>query len=641
MSTSAGPVQASDMGIAANRSEKSNAWSWEERLDIYNRRRDGEGWDAICPVTPPVLPDFRLLTYRRTIHIVPNTQWNSSIHDRDDSDSADARSRGPASRPTRKVRLAHTDSDENTKPKKKQSALKPRLSKRLKQLAKDQIPDDSDRPDEPVSTRPKRSRAQPKNYSLLLPNSDDLNGESDVAVAPGGLKKSKIVILGTGPPKKQQNGVREPEIKTVRSSASPDSVVEVRRSPVSLDEYQKGVRKSMRGKKMADDHLTTTRMGSDALRKKMKTPKGRKPRMLAHLDPSDVDTPSVPATGSAKKGQKRKRSEDRVDNIRSVGRVTTSPVPDVESEQPERKKRRKQKVRHDLGFLPNGQPRMRRRRRTRQEMELDQQSPKTVTTRQRGKYQFPYLDGYSGPDPPDIATVIARQEEMERQNRSPNSSSNEDSESALESVGDDTSIDTPTKEPDPDPIDTHIIPPNACNTEAPVLTTPLAQAPALTAAMSIEPNDIKASLRIPEIVLFPEDLAKGRENATQLRSAIEADKGQERSRLEAELAGEKHRVADLTRQLSDVRESFTVRLKAEKQEHERAVAALQTSAEERARNTAAQWEEKWATHIQTANEMSKKATETNQAATYEMSRRLADATSAAETMINQLREKDE
>lgn len=79
MSTSAAPVQASDLGIAANRSEKSNAWSWEERLDIYSRRRDGEAWDTICPVMRPVLPDFRLLTYPRTTHIVPNTQWNSSI----------------------------------------------------------------------------------------------------------------------------------------------------------------------------------------------------------------------------------------------------------------------------------------------------------------------------------------------------------------------------------------------------------------------------------------------------------------------------------------------------------------------------------------------------------------------------------
>ncbi|KAL8960463.1 MAG: hypothetical protein Q9193_002832, partial [Seirophora villosa] len=274
-------------------------------------------------------------------------------------------------------------------------------------------------------------------------------------------------------------------------------------------------------------------------------------------------------------------------------------------------------------------------------MELDQQSPKTVTTRQRGKYQFPYLDGYSGPDPPDMATVIARQEEMERQNRAPNSSFDEDSESALESVGDDTSIDTPTEEPDADPIDTHIKPPNACNTEAPVFTIPPAQAPPLTAAMPTEPDGIKASLRIPDLVFFPEDLVKGRENATQLRSAIEAEKGQERSRLEAELAGEKQRVADLTRQLSDDREGFTVRLKVEKQEHERAMAALQASAEEEGRNTAAQWEEKWATHVQTADEMSKKATETNQAAMNEMTRRLADVTSAGETMIKQLREKDE
>ncbi|KAL8649284.1 MAG: hypothetical protein Q9210_004487 [Variospora velana] len=361
MSTSAVPVQPSDLGIATPRSEKSNAWPWEERLDIYNRRRGGEGWDTICPNSPVKPNDSR--RRKGSIDAVNDNSDDDSGSDQDDSDSADARTRVPAGRPTRKARLAHTDSDENAKPKKTRSAPKPRLSKKLKRSAKDQTADGSERPVEAVSTRPKRSRAPRKNYSLMPPYSDlDLNGESNLAAATQGLKKSKIICFRTGPPKKLQNGVRESETKTVRSSASADSDVEVRKSPVSPDEHQASVRKSMRGKKMADDHLTTTRMESDVFRKKMKTPKGRKPRMLAHLDASEVDTPSVPATASVKKGRKRKRSQDRVGNTHPVERVTASPLPDPESEQPEKKKRHKQKTRHDLGFLPNGKPRKRRRR---------------------------------------------------------------------------------------------------------------------------------------------------------------------------------------------------------------------------------------------------------------------------------------
>ncbi|KAI4144774.1 MAG: hypothetical protein LQ341_002576, partial [Variospora aurantia] len=606
MSTSAVPVPPSDLGIATPRSEKSNAWPWEERLDIYNRRLKGEGWDTICPQSPVKPNDSRrrkasidaVLTPVNGVDAVNENSDHDSGSDPDDADSDNGGNRVPAGRSTRKTRLAHTDSDENAKPKERQSAPKPRLSKILKRTAKDQTPDEPERPDEAVSTRPKRSRVPRKNYSLLLPNSDlDLNGESNLAAATEGLKKSKIICFRTGPPTRLLNGVREPETKAVRSSASADSDVEVRKSPVSPDEHQAGVRKSMRGKKMAVDHLTTTRIESDVFRKKMRTPKGRKPRMLAHLDASEVDAPSVPATASVKKGKKRKRSEDRVGSTHPVERGTASPLPDPESEQPEKKKRRKQKPRHDLGFLPNGQPRKRRRRRTRQEILLDQQTPKTVTTRRRGKYQFPYLAGYTGPDPPDQETVIARQEEMERRDRAPVSSSEEEPESELDSADEGTSIHTPTKEPEQDPTDTDNSSSKAPNTDVPVSAICPPQTPCLTAAIPTEPHSTKTSFHIPDIVFFPEDLVKGRGNATLLRSAIEAEKVHERSRI-----------ADLTQQLSDVREGFIARLEAQKQEHERAIGALKASLQEE-RDAKTELAEKWDMRCLAADESSKKATD--------------------------------
>ncbi|KAL8649283.1 MAG: hypothetical protein Q9210_004486, partial [Variospora velana] len=181
---------------------------------------------------------------------------------------------------------------------------------------------------------------------------------------------------------------------------------------------------------------------------------------------------------------------------------------------------------------------------------------------------------------------------MERRDRAAKSSREEDSESELDSADEDISIGTPTKGFEQDPTDTDNSPSKAPNTDVPVSAICPPQTPLLTVAIPTEPHSTKTSIHIPDIVFFPEDLVKGRENATQLRSAIEAEKCHERSRIAAEFAGEKQRIADLTQQLSDVREGFTARLEAQKQEHERAMGALKASLQEE-RDARTKLAEKW------------------------------------------------
>ena len=47
-------VQEADDDATSPRQPKSNAWPTEERDDIYNRRQQGDKWDAICLVTFPM-----------------------------------------------------------------------------------------------------------------------------------------------------------------------------------------------------------------------------------------------------------------------------------------------------------------------------------------------------------------------------------------------------------------------------------------------------------------------------------------------------------------------------------------------------------------------------------------------------------
>lgn len=214
-------------------------------------------------------------------------------------------------------------------------------------------------------------------------------------------------------------------------------------------------------------------------------------------------------------------------------------------------------------------------------MLLDQQTPKTVTTRHRGKYQFPYLPGYNGPSPPDMATVIARQDELERQNSASNLSTGHDSGSSLASLSDsqDSIPGSPMKHPDLGPIVTDINRSPTPSNQVPVSAVAPEQTPTVTAITPIAPSGVEASLITPDLVFFPDDLAKGRENAARLR-AFYAEKDSDTKAFQANLAQEKQRVSELTQQLADLREGFTTRLNAEKQTHERAITALQASSDE-------------------------------------------------------------
>lgn len=210
-------------------------------------------------------------------------------------------------------------------------------------------------------------------------------------------------------------------------------------------------------------------------------------------------------------------------------------------------------------------------------MLLDRQTPKTVTTRHRGKYQFPYLDGYNGPAPSDMATTGARQDASERQDRPSNPTPDHDSASSLASLDDDSSLEAPMKQPDPNLIETDVNRSVPQTTDAPASAVSPKQTTNGTAAASTSPTVTESSLNIADIIFFPEDVARGRENASKLRASFQAEKTSETNALQASLAEERQRVKELEQQLADLRDGYTTRLNADKQEHERAVTALKAS----------------------------------------------------------------
>ncbi|KAL8752474.1 MAG: hypothetical protein Q9184_005723 [Pyrenodesmia sp. 2 TL-2023] len=640
-------LQPADPSPAAARSEKSNTWSPGERIDIYSRRRKGEHWDTICPDYPhrtkhameqqvsmmkkqsapvtPLVPSSLINTHANEIQKTPvksnegrrksfakapppavnggdgadDESEDESSSGQDEADSEDVNTIFERRKSTRKGRPRRAPSEESVKPKRRKSAPQLRLSKRLKRSAKDQSADESDEPERPVSARPRRTRAPPINYSLLQNFDLDQNGASDSGVAREEPKrKSKIIALRTGPPKKHLLSPRNLDGKTPRRKVSVGDGTTAKKTPMVED--VSATRKSTRGKKFADDDLADDEGRPNLFRGELDTPRRkRRRRLLAHEDSPEKETSPVVTTESISKPRKRKRSENGTDKANGETAGANDMAEADESQQPE-KKRRKSKIREDLGFLPNGQPRKRRRRRTRQEMLLDRQTPKTVTTRRRGKYQFPYLPGYNGPTPPDMATVLARQDEVERQNGKSHSTADNDSGSSLASLSDDdgSELESPIKRTERSAVQTEAnpIPPN---TQAPVSATsvaPMVPKATVVANTSTAPVSSETiSLNIPDVIFFAEDVAKARENAAKLRASFEAEKASvrlasktevdsERKAVEAELAQEKERVTELTQQIADLREGFATRMNAEKQEHERAVKALKASLDEKEAN---------------------------------------------------------
>ncbi|KAL8704448.1 MAG: hypothetical protein Q9201_002406 [Fulgogasparrea decipioides] len=442
-----------------------------------------------------------------------------------DDDSDEAGSHDEENSPTR-AQSNPEDSDQSDKPRKGRSVQKSRSSKRLTRLAQIQAEDEAE---EPVSTRPKRARASGINYNLLLQNSDyDENAERPTNTdLPKPERKSKIIALRTGTPKHLIPEVPSPRTRKTRKTASinNDHETEVRQVP-----QQDGTprRMSTRGMEAVNGTNTPDEALVDRLQKL--TPRKRRGRIPSRLHVQDVDQQPVSATKPNNKiSRKRKHSDVEASESNPATATTVDPTQEHDEEEGERiVKRRQARPKAHLGFLPNGQPRKRRKRRTREQMLLDEAKTTTdgLVPRRRSKYQFPFLDGYIGPPPPDEATIIARQEEQERQNPTRASTSDPETSSSLESLDgeDDGPLETPTQKP------------NISSTVAGAKTSPHPNTDAQLAAILTENrNTITAaaqsafdsafnSLQIPEIIFFPQDLAKGRENAVKLRTSLEEEK---------------------------------------------------------------------------------------------------------------------
>lgn len=254
-------------------------------------------------------------------------------------------------------------SDEPARPKRRKSAPRQRLSKRLKRLSKDQVNEEHDVSEEPVAPRPKRTRAGGINYSLLLRNSDyeDNDQPAPVVAAEEPKRKSKIITLRTNPSKTLSNSVLYLSPRKTRNTASVDDNHQAEKSP-TVHEAASAKRKSARVKKIVDGSPTNGGALSENPPEVLNSPRKRKPRILSHLDVVEHNPTPGSATEPAKLSRKRKRSEGAADTHPETA-AATDLTRDMESEQLENKKRRaKQKIKEDLGLLPNGQPRQRRRR---------------------------------------------------------------------------------------------------------------------------------------------------------------------------------------------------------------------------------------------------------------------------------------
>ncbi|KAL8731052.1 MAG: hypothetical protein Q9166_003703 [cf. Caloplaca sp. 2 TL-2023] len=191
--------------------------------------------------------------------------------------------------------------------------------------------------------------------------------------------------------------------------------------------------------------------------------------------------------------------------------------------------------------------------------EAERNTPTVGTIRRRSRYQFPYLEGYNGPPPPDLATILARQEEQERLVPPQSDSDAESTSSSLISLGDED--DTADKQPQvPDAVltDAEISPRTRVTVveQPPVTST---RQP-LSSTMHTAVSASNSTLDIPDFILLPEDIQKGiekgRENARRLRASYEEEKAANQTysvATEAALAKEIQRVQELTRELEDLR----------------------------------------------------------------------------------------
>ncbi|KAI4264352.1 MAG: hypothetical protein L6R42_000537 [Xanthoria sp. 1 TBL-2021] len=284
--------------------------------------------------SPTVMNSVKKVSKRRT-----------SPEDADDQSDSDSDGESTPSVPTQPTGgydgapEAENDSESTKEP---DSARKQRLRRRVKPTS-----DDEDEP--PVSTRPKRTRASGINYSLLQNSGYGLEDQADEAAiepAPDApVRKSKIIALKMGMPKTPiVDDARKPR-KSLK---------------IDVNDEDTSARRSQRVKKVVNGK--TGNLGSplshtaDEETNVLGGKRNRRSLLLQEPDMTIDDDSDVRATRSSKK---RKNSEIETNEAHPEN------VAAMESEnkdQPSRKKKRHAKPKEHLGFLPNGQPRLRRRR---------------------------------------------------------------------------------------------------------------------------------------------------------------------------------------------------------------------------------------------------------------------------------------
>lgn len=190
-----------------------------------------------------------------------------------------------------------------------------------------------------------------------------------------------------------------------------------------------------------------------------------------------------------------------------------------------------------------------------EEAERNTPTANTSTNRRRSRYQFPFLEGYNGPAPPDMAAILARQEEHERQNLAPGSDSEpESTSSSLQSLDDDEE-DTTEVHPlkvNATTVDEEVSPLTRPNVDEQLPAAVFEQSP--SAKNSTLTSD--STLDIPDVVFYPEDFERARENARKLRVSNDEQKTAITNKLTAaenSLEKERLRNENLNRELQGLR----------------------------------------------------------------------------------------
>ncbi|KAL8798660.1 MAG: hypothetical protein Q9182_006493 [Xanthomendoza sp. 2 TL-2023] len=571
------PVQTSDHDAAlrSEKSEKSNSWSAAQRMDIFNRRQQGEKWDTIIVImkkqavfkTPNKVVGKRRKAPSIASPAVPSASKRISkrqmvqedTHRQSDAES-DANSTSYIASQTIEGNDGPTETDEETEsPRGPGSDRKKRLSKRLQRTMLED--------DEPVSARPRprRTRASGINYNILQNSGYDQDDQDEaVALDPAAetpVRLSKIIALRMGSARRPVMEEMDPKIKKVRKSLNIDIDGGMPGTSTAQDQEYAGRRMSTRGKKLMNgksDYLPSPL--SFAADGDTNSLGGRRKRGIQEQDQDqDQDSGRALDIGSDSKATRssRKRKTSEAESIgtrpRKLAALETSPR--NEHDHPGRG-HTKNRGREHLGFLANGQPRQRRRRRTRAQIELEDKNP--ATKNRRSNYQFPYLDGYNGPPPPDLATILARQEEQERQNPVPETDSDpESTSSSLMSLDDeDDTVESQPQEPDMDPNEEAISPLTRPTVDEQLSAASTTVAVSPPSGLQTAQSTMSGPLKLTEIIFFAEDIEKGRRNARNMQAAREAEQTMYEDNVQASANALAKAIADnneLTRELKILR----------------------------------------------------------------------------------------